>query len=156
MLLTGDGRRFEGAVGPSLPPDWLEAMNGMQIGPGAASCGTAAYRGEAVEVEDTLGLKPGGLAREDGVHSRKVDFEADKVALALMHGDEAEADQQKGQDKGQVVVVIHRPEQHCKRHQCVDQANAGWQDVDAAGAECCYGWIDALTLLGPALDTLPD
>ncbi len=37
---------------PSLPPDFSEAIDGVAIGPNAGSCGTAAYLGEPVEVDD--------------------------------------------------------------------------------------------------------
>ncbi len=37
---------------PSLPPHYSEALEGLAIGPDVGSCGTAAYRGEAVLVED--------------------------------------------------------------------------------------------------------
>lgn len=37
---------------PSLPPDYSQALNGLAIGPQAGSCGTAAFRKEAVLVSD--------------------------------------------------------------------------------------------------------
>src|SRR5439155_15513019 len=37
---------------PSLPADYLKAINGSAIGPRAGSCGTAAFRREAVFVAD--------------------------------------------------------------------------------------------------------
>jgi PAS domain S-box-containing protein len=49
-LLEG-GRLWRGAA-PSLPKAYTDAINGMAIGPSAGSCGTAAYRGEPVIVED--------------------------------------------------------------------------------------------------------
>jgi GAF domain-containing protein len=49
-LLDGD-RLWHGAA-PSLPKAYTDAINGMAIGPSAGSCGTAAYRGEPVIVED--------------------------------------------------------------------------------------------------------
>ena len=52
-ILTVD---TEGCVhplaGPSLPPVYSALLEGLQIGPRAGSCGTAAYRGEPVEVTD--------------------------------------------------------------------------------------------------------
>lgn len=39
-------------VGPSLPQSYLEAVNGVKIGPRAGSCGTAAYRQQPVVVTD--------------------------------------------------------------------------------------------------------
>jgi PAS domain S-box-containing protein len=49
-LLDGD-RLWHGAA-PSLPKAYTDAINGAPIGPWAGSCGTAAYRGEPVIVED--------------------------------------------------------------------------------------------------------
>ena len=49
-LLDGD-RLWHGAA-PSLPKAYTDAINGAAIGPSAGSCGTAAYRGEPVIVED--------------------------------------------------------------------------------------------------------
>src|SRR5258707_502074 len=50
LLLDGDRLRCGGA--PSLPKAYTDAINGAVIGPSAGSCGTAAYRGEPVIVED--------------------------------------------------------------------------------------------------------
>jgi len=41
-------------AGPSLPVAYAEALRGAPIGPRAGSCGTAAWRREAVEVTDIL------------------------------------------------------------------------------------------------------
>src|SRR5450432_790440 len=37
---------------PSLPDHYVQAIDGTAIGPNVGSCGTAAYRGEPVEVHD--------------------------------------------------------------------------------------------------------
>src|SRR6202022_3986478 len=50
LLVDGDHLRHGGA--PSLPKAYTDAINGSVIGPSAGSCGTAAYRGEPVIVED--------------------------------------------------------------------------------------------------------
>jgi PAS domain S-box-containing protein len=50
LLVDGDHLRHGGA--PSLPKAYTDAINGMMIGASAGSCGTAAYRGEPVIVED--------------------------------------------------------------------------------------------------------
>lgn len=50
LLLDGDRLRHGGA--PSLPKTYSHAVDGGVIGPSAGSCGTAAYRGEQVIVED--------------------------------------------------------------------------------------------------------
>jgi PAS domain S-box-containing protein len=52
LLLDTTERRFRSSVGPSLPPEYLQALAGASIGAEAGSCGTAAYRGESVVVED--------------------------------------------------------------------------------------------------------
>jgi PAS domain S-box-containing protein len=49
-LLDRD-RLWHGAA-PSLPKSYTDAINGAAIGPSTGSCGTAAYRGEPVIVED--------------------------------------------------------------------------------------------------------
>jgi PAS domain S-box-containing protein len=50
LLVDGDHLRHGGA--PSLPKAYTDAIDGTVIGPSAGSCGTAAYRGEPVIVED--------------------------------------------------------------------------------------------------------
>ena len=50
LLLDGDRLRHGGA--PSLPKAYTDVIDGALIGPSAGSCGTAAYRGEQVIVED--------------------------------------------------------------------------------------------------------
>jgi diguanylate cyclase (GGDEF)-like protein len=49
--VTGDGR-LKAVASPSLPVGYGEAITGLEIGPEVGSCGTAAYLGEPVEVED--------------------------------------------------------------------------------------------------------
>jgi PAS domain S-box-containing protein len=51
LLLEGD--RLRNGAAPSLPKAYTDAIDGAVIGPSAGSCGTAAYRGEQVIVEDT-------------------------------------------------------------------------------------------------------
>jgi diguanylate cyclase (GGDEF)-like protein/PAS domain S-box-containing protein len=69
LLELRDGR-MHNLAGPSLPQDYLAAVEGVAIGPDAGSCGTALWRGERVVVED-IGTDP--LWR-------------DFSALALTHG----------------------------------------------------------------------
>ncbi|HEX2554473.1 MAG TPA: PAS domain S-box protein [Microvirga sp.] len=52
LLLDGTGRHLVTGAAPRLPPDYNAAVNGIAIGPCAGSCGTAAFRGEPVVVED--------------------------------------------------------------------------------------------------------
>lgn len=52
LLLDSDGIHVRHGAAPSLPAEFVHAVDGSAIGPTAGSCGTAAYRGEAVIVED--------------------------------------------------------------------------------------------------------
>jgi len=53
LLLDEEHRRFLMSVsGPSLPPEYMQVINGMEIGPEVGACGSAAYRNETVIVED--------------------------------------------------------------------------------------------------------
>ncbi|MES2113812.1 MAG: ATP-binding protein [Pseudomonadota bacterium] len=52
MLLRPDGRSMYPASGPSLPAEYLQSLDGVAIGPGVGSCGTAMYRKETVIVSD--------------------------------------------------------------------------------------------------------
>jgi diguanylate cyclase (GGDEF)-like protein/PAS domain S-box-containing protein len=53
LLAHRDGRCLGQAVAPSLPAEVTRALEGLAIGEGSGSCGTAAHRGEAVFVIDT-------------------------------------------------------------------------------------------------------
>jgi signal transduction histidine kinase len=50
--LLVDGNRLRHGGAPSLPKAYTDAIDGGVIGPCAGSCGTAAYRGQQVIVED--------------------------------------------------------------------------------------------------------
>src|SRR5205809_562797 len=52
LLLDSDRLHVRHGAGPSLPTTFTRAVDGQRIGPRAGSCGTAAFRGEAVVVED--------------------------------------------------------------------------------------------------------
>src|SRR5271170_2829662 len=52
FLLDADGVHLRYAAAPSLPQAYRLATDGLAIGPSAGSCGTAAYRREAVFVPD--------------------------------------------------------------------------------------------------------
>ena len=70
-ILTVDAQgRVHPLAGPSLPAEYSAALDNIPIGPSVGSCGTAAYRGEAVEVID-VATDP---------------LWADYKSLALMHG----------------------------------------------------------------------
>lgn len=52
LLLDEDGVHVRHGAAPNLPAEYIKAVDGQPIGPVAGSCGTAAYRKEAVFVED--------------------------------------------------------------------------------------------------------
>ena len=52
MLLDAQGQHFVRIFGPSLPAFYSAALQGLAIGPGVGSCGTAAHTRERVIVED--------------------------------------------------------------------------------------------------------
>lgn len=52
VLLEEDGIHMRHASAPSLPDSFSHSVNGVAIGPGAGSCGTAMYRRERVIVMD--------------------------------------------------------------------------------------------------------
>jgi len=52
LLLDDSGRRLVIGAAPSLPDFYNDAVNGLEVGEGVGSCGTAAFRNERVVVED--------------------------------------------------------------------------------------------------------
>jgi diguanylate cyclase (GGDEF)-like protein/PAS domain S-box-containing protein len=52
LLANEDDNRLYHGAAPSLPHAYVDAINGLEIGPCAGSCGTAAYRKELVIVND--------------------------------------------------------------------------------------------------------
>ena len=52
LLLDEDDQRLHHAAAVGLPAEYVAAIDGFAIGPAAASCGTAAWRGETVVTED--------------------------------------------------------------------------------------------------------
>ena len=52
LLLDEDGITIHPASAPSLPDDYMNALEGFPIGPAVGSCGTSMYRKEAVIVSD--------------------------------------------------------------------------------------------------------
>jgi PAS domain S-box-containing protein len=52
QLLSADRQRLTGGFAPSLPAAYNEAVDGIAIGDGFGSCGTAAYRRELVVTTD--------------------------------------------------------------------------------------------------------
>ncbi|TPK57706.1 EAL domain-containing protein [Mesorhizobium sp. B2-4-19] len=54
LLLDKDGSHLRHGAAPSLAKDYTSAIDGVQIGPKAGSCGTAAFRREPVIVADLM------------------------------------------------------------------------------------------------------
>jgi PAS domain S-box-containing protein len=54
LLLDEDGQHTRHGAAPSLPKPYIEAIDGLCIGPKAGSCGTAMYRREPIIVSDIL------------------------------------------------------------------------------------------------------
>jgi len=52
VLAVREEGHVEPLAAPSMPPEFSSAIRGAPIGPKAGSCGTAAWRGEPVEVSD--------------------------------------------------------------------------------------------------------
>jgi PAS domain S-box-containing protein len=52
LLLQPDGKHLKPAAAPSLPEAYCAAIDGVEIGPCVGSCGTAAWRKQAVIVTD--------------------------------------------------------------------------------------------------------
>jgi diguanylate cyclase (GGDEF)-like protein len=52
VLLDRESSTLHPGAGPSLPPHWLEAIDGVVIGPNIGSCGSAAWSGELIISED--------------------------------------------------------------------------------------------------------
>ena len=52
LLLDLEGKHLRHGAAPSLPVEYMEAIDGAEIGPCAGSCGTAAYRAQPVFVSD--------------------------------------------------------------------------------------------------------
>ncbi|GAB58093.1 PocR ligand-binding domain-containing protein [Rheinheimera nanhaiensis] len=52
LLLDEDGKTLRHGAAPSLPDAYNQAIDGVQIGAGVGSCGTAAFSGETVIVSD--------------------------------------------------------------------------------------------------------
>ena len=92
-----------------------------------------------------------GAARVYRFDAGEAHFQADEVSLADVHRDESQTRQQKRQHEGKVVVVVHRAEQHGKRHDAVHEADAGRQDVDTTSGQRRVPCVEPLTLPRPPL-----
>ncbi|MGH9873474.1 MAG: GAF domain-containing protein [Pyrinomonadaceae bacterium] len=54
LLLSEDGDHIRHGAAPSLPEEYVKAVDGAPIGPKNGSCGTAMWRGKPVIVTDVL------------------------------------------------------------------------------------------------------
>ena len=54
LLLDDDGVTMRHGAAPSLPADYVRAIDGVRVGPRAGSCGTAIHLGKRVVVTDIL------------------------------------------------------------------------------------------------------
>jgi signal transduction histidine kinase len=54
LLISDDGNHIRHGAAPSLPDDYVKAIDGAPIGPKNGSCGTAMYLGKPVIVTDIL------------------------------------------------------------------------------------------------------
>jgi len=52
LFLDSEGKHLFKGVAPSLPDFYSAALNGIDVGMGAGSCGTAAFTGQRIVVED--------------------------------------------------------------------------------------------------------
>ncbi len=52
LLLDEDRRTLLEGSGGSLPPEYIRAINGLEIGPDVGACGTAAFRNQTTIVKD--------------------------------------------------------------------------------------------------------
>ena len=52
LLLDEEGKHLHSGAAPSLPEFYNQAIDGIAIGDGVGSCGTAAYKGQRVIIED--------------------------------------------------------------------------------------------------------
>lgn len=68
MLLDEEGRFLLKGSGPSLPPEYLAAIDGLEIGPTVGACGAAAFLNETVVIED-IGSHPNFAGPRDFVMS---------------------------------------------------------------------------------------
>ena len=52
LLLDAETRRLRHGAAPKLPQEFIDGIDGVEIGPGVGSCGTAAYLGQPIIVAD--------------------------------------------------------------------------------------------------------
>lgn len=64
LLLDDEGKRLWEGSGGGLPPTYMQAVNGLEIGPEVGACGSAAFRNETTVVEDIANDHRFGAAKD--------------------------------------------------------------------------------------------
>ncbi len=64
LLLDDEGKQLWEGSGGSLPPAYMQAVNGLEIGPEVGACGSAAYRNETTIIEDIANDHRFGAAKD--------------------------------------------------------------------------------------------
>src|SRR6202167_30141 len=64
LLLDEEGKRLLEGSGGSLPPEYMQGVNGLEIGPEVGACGSAAFRNETTIIEDIANDHRFGLAKD--------------------------------------------------------------------------------------------
>ena len=101
LLMDDDGKHLRHGAAPSLPDEYNNEIDGVEIGPAVGSCGTAAFRKEAVYVTDTQADPLYGSIEELGravkIHPKNIGqglrlaFLAPKIMSAILHGNDRRA-----------------------------------------------------------------
>jgi two-component system, sensor histidine kinase and response regulator len=64
LLLDEDGKHLWEGSGGGLPAEYMQAVNGLEIGPEVGACGSAAFRNETTIIEDIANDHRFGAARD--------------------------------------------------------------------------------------------
>ena len=64
LLLDEEGKRLWEGSGGGLPPEYMQGVNGLEIGPEVGACGSAAFRNETTIIEDIANDHRFGAAKD--------------------------------------------------------------------------------------------
>ena len=64
LLLDEEGKHLLEGSGGGLPPEYMQAVNGLEIGPEVGACGSAAFSNETTIIEDIANDHRFGAAKE--------------------------------------------------------------------------------------------
>src|ERR1700733_1833549 len=64
LLLDDEGKHLLEGSGGGLPPEYMQAVSGLQIGPEVGACGSAAFRNETTIIEDIANDHRFGAAKD--------------------------------------------------------------------------------------------